>query len=116
MQQKITNRPIDYARAVAKLVAEMSVERAAQVYDFARFLQVWPEHTQLGEHDDDDWLNDTEEQMEAEDALWDAAYVRQGDKFATLREAARAEIEAGTTQPMFDEHGKLVVDEITHNS
>ena len=116
MQQKTTNRPIDYARAIAKLVAEMSVERAAQVYDFARFLQARPAHTQLAEHDDDDWLNDTEEQMQTQDALWDAAYVRQGDKFATLREAARAEIEAGTTQPMFDEHGELVVDELSHDS
>lgn len=115
MQQKTTNRPIDYARAIAKLVAEMSVERAAQVYDLARFLQARPAHTQLGEHDDD-WLNDTEEQIQAEDALWDAAYVRQGDKFATLREAAHAEIEAGTTQPMFDEHGKLVVDELSQSA
>ncbi len=115
MHQKTTSQPIDYARAVAKLVADMSVERAAQVYDFARFLKVRPAHTQLTE-DDDDWLNDTEEQMQAEDALWDAAYVRQGDKFATLRDAARAEIKAGKTQPMFDEHGKLVVDELAHNS
>ncbi len=97
MQTEAPSQSIDYARAIAKLVTKMSVERAAQVYDFARFLQVRPAHTQLIDHADDDWLNDTEEQMQAEDALWDAAYVRQSDKFATLCESARAEIKAGTT-------------------
>lgn len=116
MQPEATNRSIDYARAIAKLVVEMSIERAAQVYDFARFLRVRPVHTQLIGHADDDWLNDTEEQMQAEDALWDAAYIRQDAKFVALREAARAEIKTGTTQPMFDEHGKLVVDELSHHS
>ena len=50
----------------------------------------------------------TEEQMQAEDALWDAAYARHRDEFAALAEAAQAEIEAGATQPMFDEHGEFV--------
>ncbi len=56
---------------------------------------------------DDDWLNDTEEQMQAEDALWDAAYARHRDKFDALGQAAQAEIEAGATRPMFDEHGEF---------
>ena len=61
---------------------------------------------------DDDWLNDTEEQMQAEDALWDATVARQAEKFAALRKAAYVEIKAGATQPMFDERGKLIVDEL----
>jgi hypothetical protein len=116
MQTQAITRSTDYARAIAKLVAKMSVERAAQVYDFACFLQNRPVHTQLVDRGDDDWLNDTEEQMQAEDALWDAAYARYRDQFAALAEGARAEIEAGSTQPMFDEHGELVVDELTHHS
>jgi hypothetical protein len=116
MQPKVMNQSIDYARAIAKLVGEMPVERAAQVYDFVRFLQIRSAHTQPIDHADDDWLNDTEEQMQAEDALWDAANVHQDEKFIALRETARAEIKAGTTQPMFDEHGQLVVDELTHHS
>jgi len=65
---------------------------------------------------DDDWLNDTEKQMQAEDALWDAAIARQSEKFAALRKVARLEIKAGATQPMFDEYGKLIVDELAHHS
>ena len=106
---------MDYAQAIADLVATMPIERAAQVYDFARFLQAQSVHTPLVGRDDDDWLNGSEEQMQAEDALWDAAYARHRNKFAALAEAARTEIEAGTTQPMFDEHGELVVDELAHH-
>jgi hypothetical protein len=69
----------------------------------------------LVDHDEDAWLNDTEEQMQAEDTLWESAFARHRDKFAALAEAARAEVEASTTQPMFDEHGELVVDELAHH-
>jgi len=117
MQTQITTRSIDYARTIAELVAKMPVERAAQVYDFACFLQTRPVHTRLVDRGDaDDWLNDTEEQMQAEDTLWDATYARHRDEFAALAEAARAEIEAGTTQPMFDGHGEFVADELTYHS
>ena len=116
MQTQTTTQSTDYAQAIAEIVAEMSVERAAQVYDFALFLRVWPPHTQLVDLDDDDWLSDTEEQMQAEDALWDAAYIRHDGKFDALAEAARAEIKAGTTQPMFDEHGEFASDELTHHA
>jgi hypothetical protein len=36
--------------------------------------------------DADEWLNDSEEQMQAEDAVWEAAYARHKDKFLTLRD------------------------------
>jgi hypothetical protein len=32
----------DYAREIAKIVATMPIERAAQVYDFVQFLKIWP--------------------------------------------------------------------------
>jgi hypothetical protein len=32
----------DSAHEIAKIVATMPVERAAQVYDFALFLKTWP--------------------------------------------------------------------------
>lgn len=115
MQTQAATRSINYVQAIAELVAKMSVERAAQVYDFACFLRTRPMHTQLVDRDDDDWLNDTEEQMQAEDALWDAAYARHRDEFTALAEAARAEIEDGATQPMFDEHGEFVTDELTYH-
>jgi len=107
MQTGVTTQPIDYTRAIVELVNKMPVERAAQVYDFACFLQSRSARIGPGGQDDDDWLNDTEEQMQAEDVLWDEAYARHHSEFAALTEAARAEIRADVTQPMFDEHGEL---------
>ena len=112
----VTTPPIDYTRAIAELVDKMPVERAAQVYDFACFLQSQSARIEPGGQDGDDWLNDTEEQMRAEDALWDEAYARHHNEFAALAEAARAEIRTNMTQPMFDEHGELAVDELIHHS
>jgi hypothetical protein len=107
MQVPVGNKSSDYARAVAELVEKMPVERAAQVYDFARFVkvqQIGALSTSPGE--DDDWLADSEEQMQAEDALWEATYAQHQDQFHVLAEEARAEIAAGTTQPMFRQRGK----------
>ena len=101
MQIQHQLQPKDYAQAVAMLVAEMPIERAAQVYDFVRFLQNQPSYPLLDSAEDDDWLNDSEEQMAVEDALWDAARVGHQDKLAALAKAASKEIADGSTQPMF---------------
>jgi hypothetical protein len=102
-----SRRPKDYARATAAIVKGMSVERAAQVYDFARFLQTQPAGPSPIPEDPDSWLNDSEERMQAEDEVWDAAYTRHSEQFAAVREAGRAEIASGETQPLFDEHGNV---------
>ena len=107
MQVPVGNKSSDYARAVAELVEKMPVERAAQVYDFACFVkvrQIVTSTTSPGE--DDAWLEDSEEQMQAEDALWEATYAQHRDQFHVLAEEARAEIAAGATQPMFRERRK----------
>ena len=104
MQKSHAPDSSDYAKAITTLVTAMPVERAAEVYDFARFLRSRVTPLVSLDLDDDDWLDDSEEQMQAEDALWEAASNRQRDQFAALADAARAEIAAGTTQPVFDEH------------
>jgi hypothetical protein len=109
MQTEQQPQPIDYAKAIATLVAKMSLERAAQVYDFVRFLQnqsTYPSPPDLAEVD---WLDDTEEQLQAEDALWETMQARHHDRFSALAAAARAEIDAGTTQPMFTPKGELAL-------
>ncbi len=88
---------------------QMPLERAAQVYDFVRFLQSHPVYPPPIAGDDDDWLNDREEQMQAEDALWDAAQTRHQHKLSALAAAARTQIDGGAHQPMFDENGKFAV-------
>ena len=62
-------------------------------------------HT-LATGEDDDWLEDSEEQMQGEDALWEGTYAEHDAQFHVLAEEARAEIAAGTTQPMFRQRGK----------
>lgn len=109
MQTQTPPQPMDYAKAIAKLVSKMPVEYAAQVYNFVRFLETQPLHTSPIDTSDDDWLNDSEEQMQAEDAKWDATYARHHDKFTALIEAAYAEIAADSTQPMFDERGEFML-------
>lgn len=97
----------DYATAVATFVADMSPERAAQVYDFVRFLQRQPNFPSPITSQEDQWLDDSEEQMQAEDALWEAAQIRHGDKFASLIAIARVEIAGGATDPLFTKNGEL---------
>jgi len=94
---------------VVDLVMTLPSDRLVSVYDFALFVQSRPLELALALDPDDDWLNDTEEQLQAEDALWEATYARHRDQFAALAEAAQAEIAAGVTQPMCDEHGKFAV-------
>jgi hypothetical protein len=103
---------IDYTQALGKLIAKMHGSQVAQVYDFACFLQARPMYVapQLVEDDDDDdWLNDSEEELQAEDAMWDAALSRHDEKFTALAEAALTEIKAGTTKPMFNKQGEFVI-------
>jgi hypothetical protein len=101
MRITAAHQPSDFARAIAEIVAVMPVERASQVYDFARFLQ------NQAAREAEDWLDDSEEEMLAEDAHWDQAYRQRRDQFAALRDTARTEIEAGTTLPMFDDEGEV---------
>jgi len=107
MLTKDSRRPQDYARATAVIIKAMSLDRAAQVYDFARFLQAAPAAPSPIAEDPDAWLSDSEEEMQAEDAMWDATYERHREEFAAIRETARGEIKAGVTQPLFDDHGTV---------
>jgi len=97
----------DYARAVAGLVATLPVERAAQVYDFVRFLQAQSATSQPMPAEEDAWLNDSEAAMQAEDAGWQAACDRHRPELLRLRERAIREIASGATQPLFDENGDV---------
>jgi hypothetical protein len=107
MSTREAYRPKDYARAAADIIALLPQERAMEVYDFARFLQAQESEPPKPPENADEWLNDTEEQMAVEDVAWEATYRQHRDEFLALRETAQAEIDAGKTRPMFDEHGNL---------
>ncbi len=99
-----------YARAIAALVTDMAVEQAAEVYDFARFLQAKAETPEARATDLDDWLYDSEEELQAEDAQWETAYQLRRGEITALADAARAEILAGATESMFNEHDEFVIE------
>jgi len=116
METQAPTRSMQYARAIVRVVAHLPAERAAEVYDFACFLQTRSGPGQGADEVCMDWLHDSEEQMQAEDALWEAACDRHQDAFSALAEAARAEMKAGTTRPMFNEQGEWMTDEVSHDS
>lgn len=100
---------------VIELVKRLPREKLAEVYDFITFVQSRTT-TVAGEDEVNDWLNDSEETMAAEDALWQQvgapSFVPESQAaYSPLRDAALAEIEAGTTQPMFDEVGEFITGE-----
>jgi hypothetical protein len=98
-------QPQDYVQAIITLVGQMPLERTVQIYEFARFLHSQPTYPPPIILDDEDWLNDSEEEMEAEDALWAESMVRHQEQFLALSATARAEIAAQTTKPLFNDNG-----------
>ena len=95
---------------VAKELTTMSEEQVSQVYDFVLFLQqrhgIADGQTVA---DDEAWLYDDEETMQAEDALWEQTTAFDPDEIAARRKAVLAAIEAGETEPMFDEDGNFTL-------
>lgn len=114
MPSQRLNQSSEYAQNVADIVATMSIEQAAQVYDFARFLLFQQEHRSSNE--DNSWLYDSEAQMQAEDAKWDVAPATVSTQLDALKSAARKEIKSDATKPMFDDKNELLLDEFPHDS
>ncbi len=107
MESRIVTR-----EEVIELVRQLPGEKLAVVYDFIAFIQARVKVAA----EEDDWLSDNEEAMAAEDARWEQArapsFVAESQAaYSALRAAALAEIEAGSTQPMFDEAGRFVTDQ-----
>lgn len=82
---------------VIELVKRLPSEKLAEVYDFVVFLQTRPTIT----------IVEGEENVAAEDALWDAIAAQYADKRAQLE----ARIANAPALPMFDEDGRWLVDD-----
>jgi len=105
MERKLESQA-DYMREIAKIIAKLPVERAAEVYDFARFL-LSPRPIETPLLDEDDWLNDSPEQIAKEDAVWNESFARNPEPLQRMASEAIAEYEAGQTSPLFDDKGEL---------
>jgi hypothetical protein len=108
----ITATQDDYAREIAKLVATMPVERAAQVYDFARFLKSASADTPSPISEEDDWLNDSPQQIADEDMAWDAAFARNRHKIRTVAKEAIEDYRTGRTEQISGPDGWVPVSAI----
>ncbi len=107
MQAK--KHPIDYKTEIVTVIEELPPERAAQLYNFARFLLEetrWADQAPAIEYPEmEDSLSDAE--LADEDALWEANMSRHTEKFAMLKAQAKTEVKAQKTSPMFKENGEF---------
>lgn len=103
---------IDYERAIVALLRRLPLERAAQLYDFARFLVADDgadaRPRTIEEAEADDLVSD--EELAAEDLDWEMSLRRHADRFAALKAQAKADVSAHRTAPMFNERGEFVVE------
>lgn len=99
MQRRLTPE-IDYGQAIEAIIAAMPAERKAQLYEYALFLQ------------SREVADESRALIEADEALWEAQFAATPDRvFDALLAEARAEVEAGLTQPMFGLHGEFLPDQ-----
>lgn len=70
-----SNHSIDYAQKLATLVKQLPEDRAAQLYDFARFLLAESRRGSV-DVDGDDAGEVSDAELAAEDAEWEAALTR----------------------------------------
>jgi len=92
-----------YEQALINIVRTLPVERVVQILDYARYVQSQTIED-FGFLDDDE----TEEEILADEARWDAQFAATQDDLKKMADKVRAEIRAGCTMPMvFTKDGKL---------
>lgn len=96
---------INYEQAIVAAIKVLPNERKAEALNFVLWLQ-----TRIGANADIE-SPPSEDELKAEDALWEATFARHADKFDALAEQAMTEIESGQTLPMFDDKGRWLVDD-----
>ena len=94
---------ISYEQALIRIVRALPVERVMQILDFARYIQSQAIED-LSVLDEDE----TEEQVLADEAEWDAQFAATQDGLKKMADKVRADIRAGRTMPMvFTEDGGI---------
>ena len=92
-----------YEQALISIVRTLPVERIVQILDFARYIQSQTIED-FGFLDDDE----TEEEILADEARWDAQFAATQDGLKKMADKVRADIRAGRTMPMvFTKDGRI---------
>ena len=103
MKVKTALQSSAYEQALINIVRTLPVERVVQILDYARYVQSQTIED-FGFLDDDE----TEEEILADEARWDAQFAATQDDLKKMADKVRAEIRAGCTMPMvFTKDGKL---------
>jgi hypothetical protein len=98
--QPILSSPT-FEQALIKIVRALHPHRAAQVLDFARWLQTQPAPDKKEEEI-------TPDELECEEKAWEQTYLANRDHFRAMAKQALNDLEAGETMEMVVENGKIV--------
>ncbi|MGH7599913.1 MAG: hypothetical protein ACREOI_26455 [bacterium] len=91
-----------FEQALIKIVRALHPHRAAQLLDFARWLQTQPApDKKFGEEI-------TSDELEREEKAWEQTYLANRDHFREMARQALNDLEAGQTLEMVIENGKIV--------
>jgi len=103
MEKQTTSEPSSYEQALINIARKLPIERVVQILDYARYIE-----SQTIE--DFGLLNDdeTEEEILADEACWDAQFAATQDGLKKMADKVRADIQAGRTMPMvFTKDGEV---------
>ncbi len=96
-------QPSVYEQTLIGIVQTLPVERAAQILDYARYIQSQT-IKDFSVLDNDE----TEEEILADEARWNAQFAATQDGLEKMADKVRADIRAGRTMPMvFTQDGKI---------
>ncbi len=103
METQTTLQSSAYEQALISIVRALPIERVLQVLDYARYIQSQVmEDLNLLDRDE------TEEEILADEARWDAQFAATQEGLKKMADKVRAEIGAGRTMAMvFTTDGRL---------
>ena len=95
MEMRTDSQPSAYEQALINIVRTLPVECVVQILDYARYIQSQTIED-FGFLDDDE----TEEEILAGEACWDAQFAATQDGLKRMADKVRADIHAERTMPI----------------
>ena len=103
MEMQPALQPSAYEQALLSIMRTLPVERVVQILDYAHYIQSRTSED-FGFLEDDE----TEEEILADEARWDAQFAATQDGLKRMADEVRADIQAGRTMPMvFTKDGSI---------
>jgi len=104
MKKETALEPFLFEQALINIIRKLPIERVVQILDYARYIQTQTSED-FGLLDDDE----TEQEILADEARWDAQFAATQEGLNKMADKVRAEIQAGRSRPMsFKKDGRIV--------